>query len=190
MGRDGLPFEVRRGEGFGLLGPNGVGKSTAFQVLVGMALPVAGEVRLDGRVVPAGGRELRERMGVVFQSTSTDPRMTARENLAMSAALYGLAGAAARARVEEMLRFAELAERGADLVKTFSGGMRRRLELARAVLDGPGVLVMDEPTSGLDEASFQKFWEHVAELRARRGLTVLITTHRPEEAERCDRVAV
>jgi ABC-2 type transport system ATP-binding protein len=151
---------------------------------------VAGEVRLDGTVVAAGGRELRERMGVVFQSTSTDPRMTARENLAMSAELHGLRGAAARERVEELLRFAELSERSGDLVKTFSGGMRRRLELARAILHGPEILVMDEPTSGLDESSFRRFWERVAELREREGLTVLLTTHRPEEAERCDRVAV
>lgn len=185
-----LSFAVRRGEIFGLLGPNGSGKSTTFHVLTGLVVPRSVEVRLDGRVVEPGGRELRTRMGVVFQSASADARLTARENLTMAAALHGIAGREARERIEELLAFAELADRADEPVKKFSGGMRRRLELVRALLASPELLVMDEPTSGLDESSFQRFWDRVAQLREREGLTVLLTTHRPEEAERCDRVAV
>ena len=137
-----------------------------------------------------GGRALRQRMGVVFQAPSLDGRLTARENLALSAALYGVSGAQARERIEALLEFTALRARADEAVLKFSGGMRRRLELARALLHEPSVLLMDEPTTGLDERFFRQTWERIEALRAERGLTVLLTTHRAEEAERCDRVAV
>jgi ABC-2 type transport system ATP-binding protein len=187
---DGLSVDVAPGEIFGLLGPNGSGKSTTLRVLTGMLVPDAGVIELDGARVAPGGRPLRQRMGVVFQSGSLDPRLTARENLALSAALYGIAGKDATARIDELLAFTALTDRARDAVGDFSGGMRRRLELARALLHEPDLLLLDEPTTGLDERFFRQTWERIEALRARRGLTVLLTTHRSEEAERCDRVAV
>jgi ABC-2 type transport system ATP-binding protein len=187
---DQLGFRVGRGEIFGLLGPNGSGKSTALRVLTGMLVPQAGEIALDGQVVEPGGRALRRAMGVVFQAGSLDARLSARENLALSAVLYGLPTEQARERIEALLGFTDLGARARDLVGTFSGGMKRRLELARALLHEPSLLVMDEPTTGLDERFFRQTWERIEQLRQDRGLTVLLTTHRAEEAERCDRVAV
>jgi ABC-2 type transport system ATP-binding protein len=187
---DDVAFEVRRGELFGLLGPNGSGKSTILRVLTGLLEPDQARVELSGRPVPPGGRALRERLGVVFQAPSLDARLGADENLALSGALYGLGGAELRERVQQALDFAQLGERAHERVADFSGGMRRRLELARALLHGPELLLMDEPTSGLDETSFRRTWERIEELRAQRGLTVVFTTHRPEEAALCDRVVV
>jgi len=186
----GLSFRVQPGEIFGLLGPNGCGKSTTLRVLTGMLVPDAGELLLDGVPVAPGGRALRQRMGVVFQAPSLDSRLTARENLALSAALYGVSGAEARERIASLLEFTALRDRADEAVIKFSGGMRRRLELARALLHEPSLLLMDEPTTGLDERFFRQTWERIEALRAERGLTVLLTTHRAEEAERCDRVAV
>ena len=187
---DGLSFGVQPGEIFGLLGPNGCGKSTTLRVLAGLLVPDAGEVWLDGEQVAPGGRALRRTMGVVFQAPSLDPRLTARENLRLSAALYGLPPQLARERCEELLTFTALQDRANDAVINFSGGMKRRLELGRALLHDPSLLVMDEPTTGLDERFFREAWERIELLREQRGLTVLLTTHRAEEAERCDRVAV
>lgn len=185
---EGLAFRVGRGEIVALLGPNGCGKSTTLRVLTGGLAPDAGELLLDGEPVRPGGRALRRAMGVVFQSASLDARMTARENLSMAAALYGVGDAPAR--VAELLDFTHLADRADEPVQDFSGGMRRRLELARALLHGPTLLVMDEPTTGLDERSYREAWERIEALRDTRGLTVLLTTHRAEEAQRCDRVVV
>jgi ABC-2 type transport system ATP-binding protein len=187
---DGLSFGVQPGEIFGLLGPNGSGKSTTLRVLTGLLVPDAGEVLFDGELVAPGGRALRRNMGVVFQAASLDPRLTARENLRLGAALYGLPADVARERVEELLSFTALRERADDAVIGFSGGMKRRLELGRALLHEPSLLIMDEPTTGLDERFFREAWERIEALREQRGLTVLLTTHRAEEAERCDRVAV
>ncbi|MDH5670811.1 MAG: ABC transporter ATP-binding protein [Myxococcales bacterium] len=187
---DGLSFEVRPGEIYGLLGPNGCGKSTTLRVLTGLLEPDEGQLLLDGEPVAPGGRRLRQRMGVVFQSPSLDPRLTARENLRLSAALYGLSAAEAKSRIEELLALANLESRADEAIDAFSGGMKRRLELARALLHEPALLLMDEPTTGLDERSFRSAWERIERLRDERGLTVLLTTHRADEAERCDRVAV
>jgi ABC-2 type transport system ATP-binding protein len=187
---DGLSFSVQPGEIFGLLGPNGSGKSTTLRVLTGLLVPDAGEVFFDGQKVVPGGRELRRQMGVVFQAPSLDPRLTARENLRLGAGLYGLSHEIARERCEELLRFTALTDRADDAVIGFSGGMKRRLELGRALLHEPSLLIMDEPTTGLDERFFRDAWQRIESLREQRGLTVLLTTHRAEEAERCDRVAV
>src|SRR5262245_29161412 len=158
---DGLSLRVQPGEIYGLLGPNGSGKSTALRALTGLLVPDAGEILLDGEPVEAGGRRLRQRMGVVFQAGSLDQRLTARENLVLSAALYGLSGDSARERIEELLAFTALAERVRQPVGQFSGGMRRRLELARALLHEPALLVLDEPTTGLDERFFREFWQRI-----------------------------
>jgi len=187
---DGLDFDVRRGEVFGLLGPNGSGKSTTFGVLTGMLVPAACELRLDGAPIAPGDRRLRSRLGIVFQAPSLDPRMTARENLRLGAALYGVRGPTARDRIEALLDLVELRDRGDEPVRRLSGGMRRRLELVRALVHGPQILVLDEPTTGLDETSFRRAWARIIDLRDREGLTVLVTTHRHEEAEQCDRIAI
>jgi ABC-2 type transport system ATP-binding protein len=187
---DGLSFEVARGETFGFLGPNGAGKTTTFHILTGLLSAQSGSFRLEGRPLRAGDRALRQRLGVVFQSPSLDQKLTARENLALGAALYSVPRAQAKSRIEQLLEFAELADRADEPVQRFSGGMRRRLELARALVHQPEILVLDEPTSGLDEASFQRAWARLARLQHDEGLTVLVTTHRPEEAERCQRLLV
>lgn len=186
----GLTFSVQRGEVVGLLGPNGCGKSTTFQILMGLTLPVGGELRLHGERVSPGDRRIRAHAGVVFQSGSLDARLTAHENLALSGKLYGVPKAEARTRADELLRFMELHERADEPVIKWSGGMRRRLELARALLHSPELLFLDEPTSGLDEHSFQRTWDRILRLRDKENLSVLLTTHRPEEAERCDHVVI
>lgn len=186
----GLSFAIERGEIFGLLGPNGSGKSTAFGILTGLVAADAGDCVLDGAPCAPGDRRLRARIGVVFQSPSLDDRLTARENLAYAARLRSVPRASIGPRVAELLTWSELEGRADEPVKAFSGGMKRRLDLARALIDAPDLLVMDEPTTGLDEASFQRTWERVGRLRADAGLTVLMTTHRAEEAERCDRIAI
>ena len=187
---DGLSFQVDRGEVFGLLGPNGSGKSTTFAVLTGMLVPESVTVRFEGREVPPGDRALRTRMGVVFQKPSLDPNLSVRENLLMAAALHAVPRAERAGRAAELLDFADLADRRDEAVKTLSGGMRRRLELARALVHRPELLVMDEPTTGLDEASFQRTWSRLEQLRAEHDVTLLVSTHRPEEAARCDRLAL
>lgn len=186
----GLTLSVRAGEIVGLLGPNGAGKSTTFQLLAGLLAPHGGRLLFEGRPLALSDPGLRRQLGVIFQRSSLDDLLTARENLWLGARLYGLGGERARERVEAMLELIGLAERGDERVGTWSGGMRRRLELARALVHQPRVLLMDEPTQGLDEGSFRTFWSHLRALREREGLTVLLTTHRADEAEQCDRLAV
>ncbi|MDD9967517.1 MAG: ABC transporter ATP-binding protein [Myxococcales bacterium] len=185
-----LSFQVERGELFGLLGPNGCGKSTTLRVLTGLLVPDGGELVFDGQAVEPGARPLRQRMGVVFQAPSLDPRLTSRENLKLSASLYGIVGTEADRRVAEVLGLADLSQRATDPTGELSGGMKRRLELARALMHDPELLIMDEPTTGLDESAFRKTWERILELRRTRRLTVLFSTHRAEEAQLCDRVAI
>jgi ABC-2 type transport system ATP-binding protein len=186
----GLSFRLARGEIFGLLGPYGCGKSTTLRILTGLLVPDAGELRLLGAPVAPGGRELRKHMGVVFQAPSLDQRLSARENLALSAALQRIPTALAPQRIVDALAFAQLSDRADSQVKELSGGMKRRLELARALLHEPQLLLLDEPTSGLDEPSFRRTWQRILELRERTQLSVLLTTHRAEEAALCDRVAL
>lgn len=184
---DGVSFEVGPGEIVGLLGPNGCGKSTALSVLVGLVRADSVRVSLEGVEVAPGGRAMRTMMGVVFQSPSLDPRLRVRENLRFAAALYGLAGKEREDRIDAALVRADLVARAGDLVKELSGGMRRRLELERALLHRPELLLLDEPTTGLDEVSFRRAWHHLSALRDD-GMSVLLSTHRAEEAAACDRV--
>jgi ABC-2 type transport system ATP-binding protein len=186
----GLTLEVARGEIFGLLGPNGAGKSTAFQILTGLLSADAGRLTLAGEEVSPLDARFRARLGVVFQQPSLDGKLTGRENLELGAALYGVPRAAARARIARSLELFELSDRAGEAVERYSGGMRRRLELARVLLHDPEILIMDEPSQGLDQASLRRFWERLQAIRAERKLTVLVTTHQPEEAEQCDRLAV
>ena len=194
---DGLSFALGAGEMLGLLGPNGCGKSTTLRVLTGLLVPDAGELHFCGERVAPGDRKLRRAMGVVFQSASLDGRLSVRENLELSATLQGLGGAKARACVADALAFAQLEARAKDRVSELSGGMKRRLELSRALLHDPSLLLLDEPTSGLDEPSFRRAWQRIGARRAQAsvagvsaGLSVILTTHRAEEAALCDRVAV
>jgi len=186
----GIDLDVRRGEVFGLLGPNGSGKSTVLAILAGLLARQEGSIRWDGREIHASDRSFRADLGVVFQRASVDPKLTARQNLLVAAALQGLPGAVARTRSAELLKAAGLEDRAGDDVGEFSGGMKRRLDLARTLIHDPRLLLMDEPTSGLDEASFRDTWRRLETLREGRELTILVATHRPEEAERCDRLAI
>lgn len=187
---DDVSFSVRSGEVFGLLGPNGAGKSTLFRILAGLLRPDAGTVVFEGQRSALADASFRARLGVVFQSGSLDVQLTARENLRLGARLYGLGRAEADRRGEELLARFGLEGRGDDKVGTWSGGMRRRLELGRALIHRPAILLMDEPTQGLDEGAFRSFWKLLAQVRAQTGLTVLLTTHRSDEAERCDRLGL
>lgn len=187
---DGVSFEVQRGELFGLLGPNGAGKSTVLRILLGLWKADAGSVWWEGQKLAFPYAALRAQLGIVFQSSTLDALLTARENLLLSGRLYSVPGAMLRKRVDELLNSAGLLERADERVGTWSGGMRRRLELARALLHSPKLLLMDEPTTGLDEAAFRLFWRQVQALRAKTGLSVVMSTHRPEEAKQCDRLLV
>ena len=186
----GLSFAVRRGEVFGLLGPNGSGKSTVLQVLCGLLPLQAGTISLDGVPLPGVTRRLRAQLGVVFQSPSLDLALTPRENLELAATLHAIPRSVASKRITTHLEAAGLADRALEPAGRLSGGMRRRLDLARALLHEPRLLLLDEPTAGLDEASFRNTWQHLEALREGRDLSVLVSTHRPDEAARCTRLAV
>jgi ABC-2 type transport system ATP-binding protein len=187
---DGVSFEVAPGEVFGLLGPNGAGKTTAFRVLSGLLPAHGGTVELDGRPVAPTALAYRARLGVVFQEPSLDLKLTARENLRLGAALYGLPRATAAPRIESALRLMELGARAGEPASAYSGGMRRRLEIARVLLHQPDLLLLDEPGRGVDPEALRRIWDEIAALTAARGLSVIVTTHQPEEAERCDRIAL
>ncbi|WP_042298920.1 nodulation factor ABC transporter ATP-binding protein NodI [Paraburkholderia kururiensis] len=187
---DGLSFHVRPGECFGLLGPNGAGKTTTLKMLLGISSPDAGAIRLCGEPVPSRARFARARVGVVPQFDNLDPDFTVRENLLVFGRYFGLSAAHTRALVPTLLEFARLENKAEARVNELSGGMRRRLTLARALVNDPDVLIMDEPTTGLDPQARHLIWERLRSLLAR-GKTILLTTHFMEEAERlCDRLCV
>ena len=186
----GATFAIAPGEMFGVLGPNGAGKSTVLRILMGLWHAQAGSVTFQGARLPPPYDALRAQAGVVFQRATLDDLLTARENLLASGRLYGVRGPRLNERVTELLKVAGLVDRADERVVTWSGGMKRRLELMRALLHRPKLLLMDEPTSGLDEAAFRTFWEQVSRLRMQEGLSVLVSTHRPDEAQKCDRLTV
>jgi ABC-2 type transport system ATP-binding protein len=186
----GVSFDVRPAEIFGLLGPNGSGKTTTFRILSTLMLPSGGRALIMGRDVAREPALVRRNIGVVFQAQSIDVKLSAQENLMLIGHIYGLRGAALKKRVAEMLSRVGLSDRAREKAETFSGGMQRRLELAKGLLHHPSVLLLDEPTTGLDPGARRDLWQYLQVLRDEEGVTVLITTHLMEEAERCDRLAI
>ncbi|HET9838941.1 MAG TPA: ATP-binding cassette domain-containing protein [Candidatus Angelobacter sp.] len=186
----GISFEVRAGEIFGLLGPNGSGKTTLFRILSTLMRPTGGSATIAGFDVAKQPDEVRRRIGVVFQAQSTDIKLSAAENLWHQGHLYGLRGAVLQSRIREMLERVGLADRAKDRVETFSGGMQRRVELAKGLMHRPSVLLLDEPTTGLDPGARRDLWLYLDVLRKRENVSIIVTTHLMEEAERCDRLAI
>jgi ABC-2 type transport system ATP-binding protein len=186
----GVDFTVRPGETFGFLGPNGAGKSTTINILCTLARPTAGAARVAGHDVVTERDAVRRSIGLVFQDPTLDADLTAEENLRFHGELYGVPKADLDERIDDMLRMVGLSERRSSVVNTFSGGMRRRLEIARGLLHSPRVLFLDEPTIGLDPQSRASVWEYVRVLRDREDITVFLTTHYMDEAENCDRIAI
>lgn len=187
---DNVGFGVAPGEIFGLLGPNGGGKTTLFRILATLLPIQQGTVEVDGHDAHDDLAGLRSRIGVVFQSPSLDIKLTVRENMVHHGHLYGLYGAGLSTAITESLSRIGLAERGADLVETLSGGLKRRVELAKGLLSEPSVLILDEPSTGLDPGARRDLWAYLAALRDERGTTILVTTHLMEEAEHCDRLGI
>lgn len=186
----GVDFDVPEGAIFGLLGPNGGGKTTVFRVLSTLVRPTGGRATIFGHDVVREAREVRETIGVVFQAPALDRRLTVRENLRTQGRLYGLEGARLRHEAETMLRRVRLDDRADDLVETLSGGLRRRAEIAKGLLHRPRLLLLDEPSAGLDPGARSDLWEQLDDLRTRDSVTILLTTHLMEEADRCDRLAI
>lgn len=189
-GLHGLDLEIQPGEIVGLLGPNGSGKSTALAALAGLLPADAGEIWIDGKACRPDERDYRASLGVVFQQASLDVSLTARENLRLSLRMQGFDRRFAAARAAELLESEELLDRADQRLSEFSGGMRRRVDLLRAVAHEPRLLLMDEPSAGLDERSFRKLWTSIDRRRRTQGVSVLVATHRPDEAARCDRLVV
>jgi ABC-2 type transport system ATP-binding protein len=185
-----VSFAIARGEVFGFLGPNGGGKTTLFKLLSTLVPIQQGRAQVLGHDLAGHTLEVRRRMGVVFQHPSVDGKLTVLENLSHHGRLYGITGNKLRERSAAMLERLGLAARAGDLVETLSGGLRRRVELAKALLHQPELLLLDEPSTGLDPVARREFFGHLAELSRRDGVTIVLTTHHMEEAERCDRIAL
>jgi ABC-2 type transport system ATP-binding protein len=182
-------FSIAPGEFFALLGPNGAGKTTTLHMLTTLVIPTSGSASVMGFDVVKEAQEVRRHLGMVFQDPALDDRLTARENLEIHAVLYGVRRSDTRDAIHKALEWSSLSEHGDRRVRSFSGGMKRRLELARALMHSPRVLFLDEPTIGLDPQGRRNLWERIAALREQ-GLTVLMTTHNLPEAEACDRVGI
>ncbi len=186
----GIDFEVAPGEVFGFLGPNGAGKSTTIKILCTLVRPTAGSARVAGHDVAAEQAEVRRNIGLVFQETTLDGYLSAEQNLRFHAELYGMPKASVPERLRQVLEMVGLWERRSSLVSTFSGGMQRRLEIARGLLHAPRVLFLDEPTVGLDPQTRSSIWGYINELRRHEDITIFLTTHYMDEAEHCDRIAI
>ncbi|MCW2955762.1 MAG: daunorubicin resistance transporter ATPase subunit [Thermoleophilia bacterium] len=187
---DALDLHVERGEQFALLGPNGAGKSTTIGMLTTLVRPDSGSARVAGLDVAHDRRAVRRRIGIVFQDPTLDVHLTVAENLRFHAELYDVPRRRIAGRIDELLELLELGDRPDDLVRTLSGGLRRRTELARALLHEPEVLFLDEPTLGLDPRARATVTERIAQLRSQLGTTVVLTTHYLAEADGCDRIAI
>jgi ABC-2 type transport system ATP-binding protein len=186
-----ISFEIAKGEIFAFLGPNGAGKSTTIQILTTLLQPTSGTVILDGEDPVKSPAKVRQSFGIVFQDPSVDDELTAWENMEFHGVLYGVPKKLRRERIDEMLKFVELQDRKDNLVKEFSGGMKRRLEIARGLLHHPKVIFLDEPTLGLDPQTRNHIWGYLQHLNKTEGTTIFFTTHYMEEAERvAQRVAV
>lgn len=187
---DGVSFTVRSGEIFGFLGPNGAGKTTTISMLCTLLKPTGGKALVNGFDIALNKNEVRESIGLVFQDPSLDDRLTALENLEFHTYVYHVPRDVRKQRISEVLNMVGLASRAGDLVSTYSGGMKRRLEIARGLLHYPKVLFLDEPTIGLDPQTRNYIWDYIAELKKREEITIFLTTHYMEEAEHCDRIAI
>src|SRR6266487_3055659 len=187
---DGIDLDVRPGETFGFLGPNGAGKTTTIEVLCTLIRPTAGSATVAGYDVRTQRAEVRRSIGLVFQASTLDGYLSAEQNLRFHADLYGVDRAVLPGRMREVLTMVGLWDRRADLVERFSGGMKRRLEVARGLLHSPRVLFLDEPTIGLDPQTRSQIWAYLNELRRREAITMFLTTHYMDEAEYCDRIAI
>jgi ABC-2 type transport system ATP-binding protein len=187
---DNVSFDVRPAELFGLLGPNGSGKTTLFRILSTLMVPTSGCAVIMGFDTGREPAAVRRQIGVVFQAQSVDEKLTAYENLWHQGHLYGLHGSSLKARAMEILGRVGLADRAKELVETFSGGMARRVELAKGLLHHPSILLLDEPTTGLDPGARRDLWQYLQILRDQERVSVIVTTHLMEEAERCDRLAI
>ena len=185
-----LTLSIADGALFGLLGPNGSGKTTLFRILATLMPPTTGSARVFGLDTTAQSGAVRERLGSVFQDYALDDNLTVRENLRFQGALYGLSGRRLRKRIDELLERFGVLDRADDTVETLSGGLQRRVDLARGLLHQPDLILLDEPTTGLDPAARRTFWDAIDRLRRAEGTTLLVATHLMEEAERCDTVAI
>jgi ABC-2 type transport system ATP-binding protein len=188
---DNISFDISQGEIFGLLGPNGAGKTTTLSMLSTMLTPTSGSATVNGIDIGQDPDGVRKSIGIVFQDQSLDEELTAWENMDFHGRLYRIAAETRNQRITELLDLVELSDRKNDIVKTFSGGMRRRLEIARGLLHHPLVLFLDEPTLGLDPQTRNHLWNYIATLAREKGITIILTTHYMEEADRlCNRVAI
>jgi len=186
----GIDFEVEAGETFGFLGPNGAGKSTTIKILCTLADPTSGSARVAGHDVVRERDTVRRNIGLVFQDTTLDSYLTGEQNLRFHADLYGVPKSAYPGRMRQVLEMVGLWDRRESEVATYSGGMKRRLEIARGLLHAPRVLFLDEPTVGLDPQTRSSIWEYINDLKQREDITIFLTTHYMDEAENCDRIAI
>ncbi len=186
----GVSLAVPRGEVFGFLGPNGAGKSTTINMLCTLTRPTSGSARVSGFDVVTQRDDVRRHIGLVFQDPTLDGYLTAEQNLRLHAELYGIDPGVIEARMSQMLEMVDLADRRSQPVMTFSGGMRRRLEIARGLMHSPRVLFLDEPTIGLDPQTRDAIWRYIRALQEAEGTTIFMTTHYMDEAEFCDRIAI
>ena len=188
---DDISFQVEKGEVFGLLGPNGAGKSTTISMLCTILKPTSGTALVNGFDVVKNSSQVRKSIGIVFQDPSIDDKLTGRENMEMHGDLYGVPRSQMKSRIDEVLKLVELEDRADSYMSTYSGGMRRRLEIARSLIHYPKVLFLDEPTIGLDPQSRDHIWSYIRELIKNEDITVILTTHYMEEADRlCNRIAI
>ncbi|MBI4286643.1 MAG: ATP-binding cassette domain-containing protein [Chloroflexi bacterium] len=187
---DDISFTIAPGEIFGFLGPNGAGKTTTINILCTLARPTSGKATVNGFDVVHQQGMVRQSIGLVFQDPSLDERLSGLQNLRFHALVYNIPRSVREKRIEEMLQMVELWDKRHNEVRTYSGGMKRRLELARGLLHSPKVLFLDEPTLGLDPQTRQRIWEYILDLRQRKGTTVFLTTHYMDEAEKADRIAI
>ncbi len=186
----GIDFEVASGETFGFLGPNGAGKSTTISMLCTLVKPTGGSALVAGHDVVRERDQVRRNIGLVFQDTTLDGYLTAEQNLRLHAELYGMARSEVSERLRQVMEMVGLWERRSSLVMTFSGGMKRRLEIGRGLLHSPRVLFLDEPTVGLDPQTRSSIWSYISELKRDEDITIFLTTHYMDEAEYCDRIAI
>ena len=187
---DNISFNVAPGEIFGFLGPNGAGKTTTINILCTLSKPTSGRATIDGFEVVRQQSQVRQSIGLVFQDPSLDERLSGLQNLRFHALVYSMPRSVREQRIEQVLRMVELWDKRSNEVRTYSGGMKRRLELARGLLHHPKVLFLDEPTLGLDPQTRNRIWEYILEMRHHEGTTIFLTTHYMDEAEKADRVAV